>query len=91
MSVLFNTLHRFIRAFLPRSRHLLISWLDSLCTVILEPQKIKRVTTSTFSPSICHEVMKVRWLMVDLKEFVPVTTLFGQESFFSALYLLFLA
>jgi len=43
--------------FLPRSRHLLILWLQSLSTVILEPKKIKSVTVSTFSPSICHEVM----------------------------------
>ena len=57
MSLLFNMLSRFVMAFLPRSKHLLISWLQSPCTVILEPKKIKSVTVSTFCPSICHEVM----------------------------------
>ena len=56
-SLLFNTLSRFVRAFLPRIKHLLISWLQSLSVVILEPKKIKSVTVSTFSLSICHEVM----------------------------------
>ena len=54
-SLLFNMLSRFVRAFLPRSRCLLISWLQPLSVVILEPKKIKSVTASTFSPSICHE------------------------------------
>ena len=53
----FNILSRFVRAFLPRSKHLLISWLQSPYAVILEPKKIKSVTVSTVSPSICHEVM----------------------------------
>jgi len=57
MSLLFNTLSRFVIAFLPSSKRLLISWLQSPSTVILEPKKIKSVTASTFSPSICHEVM----------------------------------
>ena len=57
MSLLFNVLSRFFMAFLSRSRHLLISWLQSLSAVILEPRKIKSVTASIFSPSICHEVM----------------------------------
>ena len=48
---------RFAIAFLPWSKHLSISWLQSSSTVILEPRKIKSVTVSTFSPSICHEVM----------------------------------
>ena len=52
MSLLFNTLSRFIIAFLPRSKHLLISWLQSPCAVILEPKKIKSVTVSIVSPSI---------------------------------------
>ena len=56
-SLVFNTLSSFGTAFLPRSKHLLISWLQSSFTVILEPKKIKSVTVSTFSPSICHEVM----------------------------------
>ena len=53
----FYTLSRFVIAFLPRSKHLLISWLQSLSAVILEPKKIKSVTVSIFSSSICHEVM----------------------------------
>ena len=57
MSLHFNTLTRFAIAFLPRSKHLLLSWLQSSSTVILEPRKITPVTVSSFSPSICHEVM----------------------------------
>ena len=57
MSLLLNTLSRFIIAFLPRSKHLLISWLQSPSAVILESKKIKSVTASIFSSSICHEVM----------------------------------
>ena len=53
----FNKLYRFVIAFLPKSKHLLISWLQSLPTGILEPKKIKSVTVSTFPPSICQEVM----------------------------------
>ena len=58
MSLLFNMLSRFVIAFLPRGNHLLISWLQPLSTVIFERKKIKTVTASTFSPSICHEVMQ---------------------------------
>ena len=57
MSLLFNMLSKLVIIFLPRSKHLLISWLQSPSTVILEPRKIKSATVSTFSPSICHEVM----------------------------------
>ena len=57
MSLLFNMLSRLVITLLPRSKHLLISWLQSPSTVILEPQKIKSATVSTVSPSICHEVM----------------------------------
>ena len=57
MSLLFNMLSRLVIAFLPRSKHLLISWLQTPSTVILEPPKIKSATVSTVSPSICHEVM----------------------------------
>ena len=57
MSLLFSTLSRLVIAFLPRSKHLLISWLQSPSAVILEPPKIKSVTVSTVSPSISHEVM----------------------------------
>ena len=57
MSLLFNMLSRFVTAFFPRSKRLLISWLQSPSVVILEPKEIKSVTASTFSPSVCHEVM----------------------------------
>ena len=57
MSLLFNMLSRLVIAFLPRSKRLLISWLQSPSAVILEPQKIKSVTVSIVSPSLCHEVM----------------------------------
>ena len=57
MSLLFNTLYRFVIAFLPRSKYLLISWLQSPSAVILESKKIKSVTVSIVSPSICYKVM----------------------------------
>ena len=57
MSLLLNMLSRFVIAYLPRSKCLLILWLKSPSAVILEPKKIKSVTASTYSPSICHEVM----------------------------------
>ena len=57
MSLIFNMLSRLVIIFLPRSKHLLISWLQSPSAVILEPQKTKSVTVSIVSPSICYEVM----------------------------------
>ena len=57
MSLLLNMLSRFVIAFLPRSKRLLISCLQSPSSVILEPKKIKSLTVSIVSPSICHEVM----------------------------------
>ena len=57
ISLLFYVLSRLVITFLPRSKCLLISWLQSPSTVILEPQKIKPIIVSTVSPSICHEVM----------------------------------
>ena len=57
MSLLFNMLSRLVIAFLPRSKCLLISWLQSPSAVILEPKKIKSVTVSIVSPFICREVM----------------------------------
>ena len=57
MSLLWNMLSRLVITFLPRSKRLLISWLQSLSAVILEPKKIKSDTVSTVSPSISHEVM----------------------------------
>ena len=57
MSLLLNMLSRLVITFLPRSKHLLISWLQSPSAVILEPPKMKSHTVSTVSPSVCHEVM----------------------------------
>ena len=57
MSLLFNMLSRLVIAFLPRSKHLLISWLQSPTAVILKPEKMKSVTVSIVYPSVCHEVM----------------------------------
>ena len=57
MSLLFNTLSRLVITFLPRSQHLLISWLQSSSVMILEPRKMKFDTVSTVSPSISHEVV----------------------------------
>ena len=57
MSLPFNMLSRLVITFLPRSKCLLISWLQSPSAVILEPAKIKSATVSTVSPSICHQVM----------------------------------
>ena len=57
MSLLFNMLSTFVIAFLPKSKHLFISWLQLPSAVILEPKKIKSVTVSIVSPSICREVM----------------------------------
>ena len=58
MSVLFNTLSRFVMAFLIRNKRILILWLQSPYPVILEAKKRKSITDSTFYPSICHEVME---------------------------------
>ena len=57
MSLLFNILSRLVITFLPRSNHLLVSWLQSPSAMTLEPQKIKSDTVSTVSPSLSHEVM----------------------------------
>ena len=72
MSLLFNMLSRLAIAFLPRSEHLLISWLQSPSVVILEPKKIKSVTVSIVSPSICHEVTQpdamvfIFWMLIHI-------------------------
>ena len=57
MPLLFNMLSRLVIAFLPRSKRLIISWLHSPSAVIVEPPKIKSVTVSIVSPSVCHELM----------------------------------
>ena len=64
MSLLFNMLSRFVIAFLPRSKHLLISWGHLTSEVILEPKKMKSVTVSIVSPSIFHEVMGAAMILV---------------------------
>ena len=58
MSLLFNMPSKFVMAFLPRSKHLLILWLQSPSVVILESKKMKSATVSTFSPSLCYEVVE---------------------------------
>ena len=57
MPLLFNMLSRLVITFLPRSKRYLISWLQAPFVVVLEPPKIKSVTVSIVSPSICHEMM----------------------------------
>ena len=91
MSLVFNMLSRLVIAFLPRSKHLLISWLQSPSSVILEPKKIKPVTVSTVSPSIYHEVMGpgamilVFWMLsfrptFSLPSFTFIKSLFSLSS-----------
>ena len=65
MSLLFNMLSRLVITFLPRSKRLLISWLQSPSAVILDPRKIKSATVSTVSPSICYEVMGLDAMILD--------------------------
>ena len=73
MSLLFNILSRLVIAFIPRSKHFLISWLQSPSAVILEPRKLKSATVSTVSPSICHVVLeKTLESRLDCKEIQPV-------------------
>ena len=91
MSLLFNMLSRFVIAFLPRSKHLLISWLQFPSAVILEPKKIKSVTVFTVSPSIYHEVIGldamifVLWMLnfkptFSLSSFTFIKRLFSSSS-----------
>ena len=83
--LLFNMLSRFVITFLPRSKHFLISWLQSPSAVILGPKKVKSVTGSIVSPSICYEVMgpdvmiSVFWIWV-LSHFFTVLFHFHQEA-----------
>ena len=65
MSLLLNKLSRFVIAFLPRTKHLLITWLQAPSAVILEPKKIKSVSVSIVSPCICHEVMGPDAMILD--------------------------
>ena len=79
MSLLFNTLSRFVIVFLPRCKQLLILWLQSLSTVILEPKEMKSATVSTFPPSISYEVMglDVMILVFWMLSFKPAFSLFS--------------
>ena len=89
MSLLFNMLFRFVRAFLPRSKSLLILWLQSPSTVILESKKIKSVTVSIVSPSIYHEVMGpdvmilVFWMLSFKSAFSLIKRLFSSSSIYA--------
>ena len=91
MSLLLNMLSRLVINFLPRNKHLLISWLQSASAVILEPRKIKSDTVSTVSPSISHEVMGpdamifVFWMLTfqptfSLSSFTFIKRLFSSSS-----------
>ena len=91
MSLLFNMLFQFVIAFLPRSKQLLISWLQAPSAVIWEPRKIKSVTVSTFSPFICHEVVRLEamilvfWMLsfkpaFSLSSFTLIKRLFSSSS-----------
>ena len=83
ISLLFNMLSRLVIAFLPRSKHLLISWLQSLSAVILEPKNIiKSVTVSIVSPSICHEVMGLHAMILvfSMLSFKPSFSLSSKGS-----------
>ena len=91
MSMLFNRLSFLVIAFLPRSKHLLISGLQSQSAVILEPKKINSVTVSIVSPSICHEVMGpdamifIFWMLsfkqtLSLSSFTFIKRLFSSSS-----------
>ena len=82
MSLLFNMLSRLVITFLPRSKHLLISRLQSLSPVILEPKKRKFTTASTFSPSISHEVMGLD-AMILVCLFVCLFLIFSFKPVFS--------
>ena len=84
MSLLFNMLSRLVITFLPRSKHFLISWLQSPSAVILEPPKIKSVTVS---PSICHEMMGPdAMILVFWKLSFKPTFSFSSFTFFKRLF-----
>ena len=83
MSLFFNTLSRFVIAFLPKSSSLLISWLQSSSAVILEPKKRKSVAASTFSPPIGYEVMGLETMI-----FVFLTLSFKLAFLFSSFTLI---
>ena len=86
MSLVFNMLSRLVIAFLPRSKHLLISWLQSPTSVILQPRKRKSVTVGIISPSFCHEVLRpdamifVLWMLSFKPVFSTLLFHFHQEA-----------
>ena len=91
MSLLLNMLSRLVITFLPRSKCLLISWLQSPSAVILEPRKVKSATVSTVSPSVCYEVMEpdamifIFWMLsfkptFSLSSFTFIQGLFSSSS-----------
>ena len=87
MSLPFNTLSRFVIAFLPRSNYLLISWLRSPSTMVLEPKRRKSATASTFSPSICYNVIGPYVFLIlsfklafSLSSFTLIKRLFSSSS-----------
>ena len=89
MSLLFNMLSRLVITFLPRSKRLLISWLQLPSAVILEPRKIKSDTVSTVSPSICHDVkgpgaMILVFSMLSFNPTFPVYSFTFIKRFFSS-------
>ena len=90
-SLLFNMLSRLVITFLPRSKSLLISWLQSPYAVILEPKKFKSATVSIVSPSICHEVMGldamilVLWMLSFKPAFLLSSFTFLKRLFSSSL------
>ena len=89
MSLLFNMLSRLVIAFIPRSKHLLISWLHSPSTMILEPKKIKSVTVFTFLPSVYHEMigldaMILVFWMLSFKPAFTLSSLTFIKSLFSS-------
>ena len=92
MSLLFNMLPRLVITFLPRSKHLLISWLQLPSAVILEPKKVKLVTVSTVPLSICHEVMGpdtmilVFWMLSFKPTFSLSSSAFTKKLFSSSLF-----
>ena len=85
MSLHFNMLSRLVITFLPRSKHLLISWLQSPYAVILEPPKIKSVTVSIVSTSICHEVMGLD-AMIFVSQMLSFKSAFSLSSFIKSLF-----
>ena len=91
MSLLFNMLSRLVITFLPRSKCLLISWLQSPSALILEPRKIKSATVSTVSPFICHEVMGldamilVFW-MLNFKPTFSLSSFYQEDTLIKKLF-----